>query len=162
MQNPRPSRRRKAVFTGFGVFLLFVLVFVVFFSFNFKTVEVKGASMEPTFHNGQRLLVSSAYWLVGSLKRNDIVVVQNQNNEFIIKRVYAVGGDTVDWYNAPENWSLVNGEYVVPQNQFYLLGDNRPLSEDSREFGPVPANEIIGKVIVVGFGKPPELTAQAK
>lgn len=110
--------------------------------------------MEPTFNQGQRLLVSNAYWLVGGIKKNDIVVVKS-NDEFIIKRVYALEGETVDLFNIPENYSLTEGEYKVPPGKIYILGDNRPMSEDSRQFGPVDRSEILGKVIVIGFGFPP-------
>lgn len=110
--------------------------------------------MEPTFNQGQRLLVSKAYWLVGSIHKNDIIVVKS-GDEYIIKRVYALGGEKVDLFNIPENYSLINGEYVVPKDKYYILGDNRPMSEDSRHFGPVEAKEILGKVIVIGFGAPP-------
>lgn len=162
METRRPGRKRKVIMTGFGVFLLFVLLFTVFFFFNFQTVEVKGDSMEPTFSSGQRLLVSRAYWLVGQIHRNDIVVVHNEDAEYVIKRVYALGGDVVDPFNVPENYSLINGEYRVPPGALYLLGDNRPVSQDSREYGPIPAEEVLGKVIVVGFGPPPAVQAQIK
>lgn len=154
MEPPKPTRKRKVLLTGFGIFLLSVLAFAVFFFFNFHTVEVKGPSMEPTFNQGQRLLVSNAYWLVGGIKKNDIVVVKS-NDEFIIKRVYALEGETVDLFNIPENYSLTEGEYKVPPGKIYILGDNRPMSEDSRQFGPVDRSEILGKVIVIGFGFPP-------
>jgi len=139
--------RTKAA-TGFGASLVVLLVIALFFYFNFTTVVVSGHSMEPTFKSGQRLLASRAYWLVGAVKDNDIVVVKTGNgSEYIIKRVYRTAGQTVDWVNAPADWHLVNGEYHVPEGQVYVIGDNRPASEDSRSFGPVPANRIIGKII---------------
>ncbi|MBX3112372.1 MAG: signal peptidase I [Fimbriimonadaceae bacterium] len=143
------------VFTGFGVFLLFVLGFVVFFYWNFNTIEVKGDSMEPTFHNGQRLLISKAYWLVGDIKKNDIVVVKNiEGGDTIIKRVYALPGQTVDFFNVPESYDFSKGAYVVPAGHLYILGDNRPVSDDSRLFGPVDTKDVLGKVVVVRFGFP--------
>lgn len=160
--NSKPRGKRKAIFTGFGAFLIFVFLFAVFALVNFHTIVVKGESMEPTFMSGQRLVVSSAYWLVGDIKKNDIVVVKDPDEEYIIKRVYALGGDTVDLYNVPKDWSLVNGEYKVPDGEIYILGDNRPVSEDSRAFGPIDRSQILGKVVVVGFGPPPSSTAAAK
>ncbi len=162
MEAKRSGRKRKVIVTGFGIFLLFVLLFAVFFFFNFQTVEVKGDSMLPTFSSGQRLLVSRAYWLVGPIHKNDIVVVHNSETEYVIKRVYAMAGETVDLYNVPENYSLANGEYRVPTGNLYLLGDNRPVSQDSREYGPIPENEVLGKVIVVAFGAPPKAQAQIR
>ena len=149
------NRARKVVFTGFGVFLLFVLGFVLFFYWNFNTIEVKGDSMEPTFHSGQRLLISKAYWLVGDIKKNDIVVVKNiEGNDTIIKRVYALGGQPVDFFNIPESYDFSKGEYIVPTGHLYVLGDNRPVSDDSRLFGPVDNKNVLGKVVVVRFGFP--------
>ncbi|MBS1707237.1 MAG: signal peptidase I [Armatimonadetes bacterium] len=155
MAQVQTNRARKVVFTGFGVFLLFVLGFVVFFYWNFNTIEVKGDSMEPTFHSGQRLLISKAYWLVGGIKKNDIVVVKNiDGGDTIIKRVYALPGQIVDYYNVPETYDISKGEYKVPSGQLYILGDNRPVSDDSRLFGPVKYDNVLGKVVVVRFGFP--------
>ena len=143
---------KKVLFTGFGVFLLFVLAFVIFFFLSFETVEVKGQSMEPTFHTGQRLLITRLYWLVGPIKKNDVVVVHHPGTgEVIIKRVYAVAGDVVDFYNVPESWNLGKGEYKVPADSYYILGDNRPVSDDSRLFGPIKSSAILGKVVKAEF-----------
>lgn len=148
------SSKKKIVVRGFTAFLFFVLAFVIFFSLNFSSVEVRGASMEPTFSTGDHVLVSKAYWLVGNIKQNDIVVVRGRekSGEYYIKRVYKTGGETVDFFNMPAGWSILNGEFVVPDGQYYVLGDNRPVSEDSREWGPVENKEIIGKVIIIRFG----------
>lgn len=155
----RKGRKRKVVFTGFTVFLLFVLAFVLFFRQDFHTAEVKGESMEPTFKNGDHVLVSKAYWLVGELRVGDIVVIRpdDQPGEYFIKRIYAAAGDKVDFFNVPDTWSLANGDFVVPDDQFYVLGDNRPVSEDSRVWGPVERGNIVGKVIILR----PGLQAQA-
>ena len=98
----RPRARRRVLLTGFGAFLIGILAFVVFFFFNFKTVEVKGESMEPTFSQGDRLLMSNAYWLVGDVKRGEIVVVRTEDTgETLIKRVKGLSGDTVDFLLMP-------------------------------------------------------------
>lgn len=156
------SKHKKVLITGFGAFLIPVLALGVLFWINFRTVEVKGDSMEPTFHSGQHLLISRAYWLVGPIKRNDIIVMQKPDTgETIIKRVYGVPGDVVDFYNVPENWSLANGEFKVPPGSYFVLGDNRPVSEDSRAFGPVKANLVLGKVIRAEVGiNPPAVAAR--
>ena len=152
-KSPPTSRKKKVMFTGFGVFLSFVLAFVVLFYANFQTVQVKGESMEPTFLSGQRLLITRAYWMVGGIKKNDIIVMKKPDTgETIIKRVYAMPGETVDFFNVPENWSLAKGEYKVPSDSFFVLGDNRPVSEDSRFFGPVRADLVTGKVIRAELG----------
>ena len=130
-----------------------VLIFAVFFLLNFTTVVVSGYSMFPTFKTGRRLLATKAYWLVGPLKHDDIVVVReldpNTGSGYFIKRVYRLAGETVDMVNIPRTWKLAQGPYKVPSGSVYVLGDNREVSSDSREFGAVPLSRIIGKVVVV-------------
>jgi len=134
----------------FSLSLLVLFGLAVFFYLNFHTVIVSGHSMDPTFSTGERLVASKAYWLVGPIKDNDIVVIATgKPGEYIIKRVYKMGGEIVDWPNAPQKWAFANGEFKVPPGCVYVLGDNRPISEDSRIFGPVPVNRIIGKIIRV-------------
>lgn len=159
----KKSRKKKIVVSGFTAFLLFVLAFVIFLRQNFTTVEVKGPSMEPTFSEKDHVLVSKAYWLVGDLRRGDIVVVRREdgNGENIIKRINRLGGESVDFMNLPSNYTLAQGEFIVPEDEYYILGDNRPVSEDSREFGPISKSEIIGKVIIIRFGIPSGTTANA-
>jgi signal peptidase I len=144
-----PERKKsRTLMTGFGVVLLFVLGFVVFFHTYFTTVVVSGKSMMPTLTNGKKVLVSNAYWLVGGIRHGDIVVIKTDvNGEFIIKRVYKKQGETVDVMNIPVTWKLVQGPYTVPQGTVYVLGDNREVSEDSRRLGPIDVNHIIGKVV---------------
>lgn len=158
------SKKKKVVVTGFTVFLLFLLAFAIFLLNNFTTVEVKGPSMEPTFFEKDHVLVSKAYWLVGDLKRGDIVVVKSPKTEgeLVIKRINRVGGEPVDFFNLPQDYSLTNGEYTVPDHEYYVLGDNRPVSEDSRTWGPVDKDEVIGKVIIIRFGFSSSASAKAK
>lgn len=139
------SKRRPI--TGFGITLLVVLGITLFMYFNFTTVIVSGNSMEPMYTDKERVLVSKAYWLVGGIRRKDVVVLRGSNGETVIKRVIGLPGDTIDFFNVPEDWKLQNGEYVVPPNAYYVLGDNREVSEDSRKFGPVPEKQIVGKVL---------------
>lgn len=146
---PAQKSRRRA-FTGFGVAMLGVLAFAIFFIVNFTTVVVSGQSMLPTFKTGRRLLCSKAYWLVGPIRRDDIVVVREKDNDgYFIKRVHRLAGETVDMVNAPRSWRLSQGPFVVPAGTVYVLGDNREVSSDSREFGPVELSRIIGKVVVL-------------
>jgi len=135
--------------TSYAGTLLLVLGMAIFFFQNFKTVVVSGQSMEPTFLNGRRLLASSAYWLIGNIRDNDIVVIRGEKgDEYVIKRVYRMGGETVDWVNIPDDWPLTKGRFVVPDGKIYVLGDNRAVSEDSRRFGAVDVSRVLGKVVV--------------
>jgi signal peptidase I len=146
-------RKKQKAMTGFTLTMVVALGFAVFFYMNFKTVVVSGESMLPTLKSGQRVLVSKAYWLIGPIRRKDIVVIADENPEnedgYIIKRVYRMPGEVVDYANVPAEHKLSDGDYVVPDGKVYLLGDNRPASEDSRKFGAVPLASIIGKVVVL-------------
>ena len=130
----------------FSLSLLALLIIAIFFYLNFTTVIVSGQSMEPTFRNGQRLLACKAYWLVGGIKDKDVVVIKAPVG-YIIKRVYKTQGETVDFANVQEDYNIADGEYHVPPDNVWVLGDNRPVSEDSRKFGPIPLSSILGKVI---------------
>jgi len=143
------KRSRKRAITGFGFILLILLGFAIYFHYTFTTVVVSGESMLPTLKNNQRVLTSRAYWLVGPIKDKDIVVIKDDGpTGYIIKRVYRMAGEVVDWYNVPDNVDFRKGEYKVPAGHVYVLGDNREVSEDSRRFGPVKVEDIIGKVVI--------------
>jgi signal peptidase I len=139
---------RKTALTGFGISLVLILGITVFFYFQFTTVVVSGSSMEPTFKHGQRLLASKAYWLVGGINENDVVVIKAEDGvDYMIKRVYRLGGQIVDWKNVPRDWRLTQGEFKVPEGHVYVIGDNYLHSEDSRDYGPVPIERVIGKIV---------------
>ena len=103
--------------------------------------------MEKTLHNGDHILVCKALWLV-SINKGDIVVIKGEKRgEYLVKRVYALEGDLVDYSHQPRSWDFTEGQFVVPAGHVYVLGDNEEVSEDSRTFGAVPNSQILGKVI---------------
>ena len=145
----RMKPNRKRAITGFGVTLLFLLAFAIYFHFTFTTVVVSGESMLPTLKNGQKVLTSKAYWLVGPIKEKDVILIKDDGpTGYIIKRVYRLAGEAVDWALVPDNFDFRRGEFKVPPGYIYVLGDNRAVSEDSRKFGPVPLDKVIGKVVI--------------
>ncbi len=147
MEKPKPRRRVRA----FTVVLVVLLVIVAILGRNFHTVEVRGRSMMPTLKEGQRVLVSNAYWLVGEVRKGDIVVVKEfQGEGYFIKRVHALGGSKVDKPFQPRTHSILDGDFIVPNGMVHLIGDNLPESDDSRKFGPVKLDQLLGKVLVWG------------
>jgi signal peptidase I len=114
---------------------LFVFLIIAFLYHSFFTLSVvKGKSMEPTFHDGQVILVGKGGLLFGPLKHGDVVVFQ-RGGQLLVKRVVALPYET-----APDGTR-------VPANHLYVVGDNLEVSEDSRSFGPIPLSSVIGKVL---------------
>jgi len=140
--------------------LLFVIVAGAFF-YAFKMNRVQGRSMFPTFKPGQWLLVRRLNWPSPPLRVGEVIVFKKDGDE-LIKRVVALPGErppAEGEYAAALRRSIAHdtrskpvGEAgnlmpPVPQGQIYVLGDNLPQSEDSRDFGPIPMNAVLGRVL---------------
>lgn len=145
-------------------------IFIVVYLFLFQPNQIKGASMEPTFYNGNYIFTSKVTYKLREPERGDVVVFHSPKNNDIeyIKRIIGIPGDTILIQNTTVNVNgtpinepyisaateLMYGGFVqegvpitVPENHYFVMGDNRPRSSDSREFGPVPYESIIGQVI---------------
>ena len=147
VENQNPPKRTVKV-RGFTIFLLIVLVLTIIFYPFFKMAEVKGESMLPTLQSGQKVLTCHAYWLVGSIKKDDIIVLKEEKSQdYFIKRVYGLPGDEIPWAMAPQGWPLDKGKYIVPPDRIYVIGDNLNHSDDSRKFGAFLQSNILGKVL---------------
>jgi len=149
-----------------------VLTAVIFVGIRLmvQNFRIEGRSMEPTLHTGQYLLVNKlAYFGPSEPGRGDIIVFQawNQDKDFI-KRVVGVPADTIE---VRDNCVHVNGScmdepyldqpttdpigpIVLRADEYYVLGDNRSNSSDSRAYGPLPRDRIVGKAWVTYW--PPE------
>lgn len=132
------------------------------FVFNLSVVE--GQSMQPTLEQSERLFVNKAAYLFGEPKRGDVVILRNPGNrreQYLVKRIVGVPGDVLE---IRQNLLYVNGELYdrpytadapvpggdegpidIPPGYFYVLGDNRFNSLDSRYFGLVPGRLIEGR-----------------
>ncbi len=96
--------------------------------------------MDTTLQNGQLLPVYLGYRWYGAPERGEIVIVNFQaaRNEYLVKRVIGVPGDSIPF----------EGETIVLQkDEYFIAGDNRDASNDSRTFGPIPRSQIVGKVL---------------
>ena len=142
--------------------LTFVIVCAVFVGFRsiIRFPVVSGNSMEPTYHDGDLLAVLYTQ----DVDRNDVVVSWSSTlDEYIVKRVIGVPGDVIDIsdgalyrndvriyeaYINDMNWdSSVKVHIELDNDQYFLLGDNRNHSTDSRSFGALPKSDIFGKVL---------------
>lgn len=142
-------------------------------TFLFAPFVVNGASMEPNFHHGDRMIVNKVYYLMGDLSRGDVIVFHADQNREYIKRVIATEGETVQMKSdqlyingAPVNEDYLNkaldffhqkglqftndfGPVTVPKDEVFVLGDNRVDSTDSRVLGAIKQDEMVGRVSTV-------------
>lgn len=126
-----------------------------------QATQVLGQSMEPNLHTAQRLVVEKVTYRFHGPRRGDIVVIDlpEAGPELLIKRVIALPGETI---SSQGGQVVINGEQldepyltstggkdiaplVVPPLHIFVMGDNRRFSNDSRNFGPVPIENIIGR-----------------
>jgi signal peptidase I len=133
--------------------------------FLVKPFGIPSESMEPTLLKGDRVLVNRVAYRFGEPQRGDIVVFRPPlGAEDYIKRIVAVGGDTVE---VRSGRLYLNGlaqdesylkeqrvlgryeEFVVPEGSYFMMGDNRNNSGDSRVFGPVEKGAILGKAFLL-------------
>jgi signal peptidase I len=129
-----------------------------------QATQVLGQSMEPNLHTHQRVLVEKVtYRFLHAPRRGDIAVIDldpsNPSDDMLIKRVIGLPGDTIeirggevyiDEERLQESWTtnLGGGNYgpkTVPPLHVFVMGDNRGASNDSRSFGPVHVEKIIGR-----------------
>lgn len=144
-------------------------MFIVVYLFILTPNQVKGASMEPSFISGDYILTSRLTYKFRRVERGDVIVFKSPKNPDIeyIKRIIGLPSDRIlvkgtdvyvndkliaeKYIAAPTNlWEggcvKDNEVYVVPSNEIFVMGDNRPRSSDSREFCSVSAESIIGQV----------------
>ncbi len=145
--------------------------------FLIQPFYVKGASMEPNFHDHEYLIIDEISYRFSEPERGDIVVFRYPDDprQFFIKRVVGMPEERVVIYNGkvliynqdnPEGQLLSEKDYLdnpftpgdkdikLSDDEYFLMGDNRTASMDSRAFGPVPQRFVVGKVLFRGW--PPE------
>lgn len=149
--------------------LITILIVVVIFlgmHYSLQSYTVSGESMEPSFENGEWLLVDKLSYRFSSPDRGDVIIFDPPGNsdQPYIKRIIGMPGEYIEIRNGRIYISNDKGdfEYVentdfdditssnksweIPENSYFVLGDNRNNSSDSRAFGSVPEGNIIGRV----------------
>lgn len=148
--------------------VLALAIFVVIYLFLFQPHQVKGASMETNFHDGEYILTDKISYRFNDPKRGEVVIFKAPRNPELdyIKRIIGLPGEKIEIENGsvfindkelkeeylPEDLNVSGGlflpkgkEITIPDSSYFVLGDNRHHSSDSREWGPIQKENIVGK-----------------
>lgn len=151
-------------------YLIIIIIVVLIRTYIVTPVIVRGDSMDNTLMDGEVLFLSKISYKINDIKRFDIIVIKDKDNDLIIKRVIGLPGDKVKYQNGKLyiNNEEVNDEYgigttndftleeiceinddkcstKIPENKYLALGDNREVSADSRVKGLFDKSQILGK-----------------
>ncbi len=177
IENVVPSLERRSWMDLLGDIVKIVIIaaalIVPIRLFLVQPFFVKGSSMEPTLKENDYLLVDELSYRFRQPERGEVVVFRyaQEDKKYFIKRVIGVPGETVDIHD--NTITIVNKEHpdgfvlnepylpdynlpdvahaILGQNEYYVLGDNRPVSYDSKRFGPVNIDHIVGRAVFRGF-----------
>lgn len=160
-----------AIFDFLQSIVVVMAIMVMVYLFIMSPQEISGQSMYPTFENGEYILTNKIEYKLHEPQRGDVIVFKSPRNKDIdyIKRIIALPGDTLslqegkyylngkklaenflspDLYTFAGSYLQENIEVTIPSGTYFVSGDNRPHSLDSREFGPIPKEDIIGKALI--------------
>lgn len=170
-----PGVRQQALLREVTTTLLITMILFLGLRYSAQAVPLDGPSMQPGLHSDERVLVNSLAYVFREPQRGDVIVFHPPDalTQRYIKRVIGVPGDTiqltlndvyvnniklVESYLAPTPKGYTNNpepeSFRLGPNQYFVMGDNRTNSQDSRFFGPISKREIIGKAefVVWPFG----------
>lgn len=163
----RPKRRTSGIELWLRDLLVSAAASVLIITFLYQPVRVEGTSMLPRLEDRDRLFINKFVYHVAAIERDDVVVFHYPRDpeKSYIKRVIALPGDRLRinqgqvWLNGkrliepyvPEDYrdSRSMAEIIVPDGFYFMMGDHRSISSDSREFGPVDRSLIYGKAVFV-------------
>lgn len=147
---------KKNYIKEFLPYFMIILVVVLIKTFVVSPIRVNGASMDPTLNDKDIMLLDEISYRFSDIERFDIVVVKEED-EYLIKRVIGLPGETVEYNN---DKLYIDGKYVkedfkhketfdfsttLGKDEYFIMGDNRTNSTDSRVFGPISRDKIMGK-----------------
>ena len=175
------TQKVSSIFSSIGKFIISFLetvvvalvISIVLYIFVMTPHEVIGNSMHPTYKNGEYLMANKITYRIREPQRGDVVIFKYSETQDFIKRIIALPGDTVmlkdgqlyingtllDESNYLNDTVYTNGgdflkegeSRTIPQGEYFVCGDNRPQSSDSRVFGPIEEDNIKGKAWIVYF-----------
>lgn len=152
------------------IVIIALLIVVPIRYFIFQPFFVRGQSMEPNFENGDYLIIDEISYRLREPQRGEVVVFKYPGNpsQRYIKRIVGLPGEIVEIkdgkvviFNQGESQILDESDYLPPdtftsgeikialaENEYFVLGDNRYASADSRRWGPLSREDIVGRVIL--------------
>lgn len=155
------------------VFIIAAIIVLPIRYFIFQPFIVKGESMLPNFQSGDYLIVDEVSYRIGNPRRGDVVVLKYplDTNQRFIKRIIGLPGETIRIKNGEiivskdsanlvlkeekylSNLEITEGnlQLTLSDDEYFVLGDNRDFSYDSRRWGVLPGKDIIGRVILRVF-----------
>ena len=158
-------REIKEFFKDFGKYIVVSILVILLFIYVISFQQVLGPSMEPNYNEGEIYLLNKFKYKVTKPKRFEVVVVNTKSSKYMIKRVIGLPGEEITYKDdvlyvdgkiVAENFNRASitedfdieslGNNKIPLDKYFVLGDNRGNSTDSRIFGFVDIDEIVGKV----------------
>lgn len=152
------------------IIIIALVIVVPIRHFLFQPFIVRGASMEPNFHNGDYLIIDEISYRFKDPQRGEAIVFKSPSNpsQRYIKRIIGLPGETIEIregkiiilkdktsqildesdYLPSSSQTLGDFKISLKENEYFVLGDNRPFSADSRKWGPLPRENIIGRVFL--------------
>ncbi len=150
--------------TVFSLSAQLILLIAIAAAFFLRTPQVDGLSMEPRVHAGEFVLINTLAYRFGAVRRGDVVAFRHDapNPETYIKRVVGLPGERVEIRDGvvSVDGRALDEPYVqfrdrrsappvvVPPHAYYVLGDNRAESDDSRTWGVLRDGDVVGKALV--------------
>ena len=157
------ENKKKNYFKELLPYVIIIAGVIIIKVYIVSPIRVNGESMDSTLKDGDIMLLNEIGYRVGDIERFDIVVI-HRGDEYIIKRVIGLPGEKVKYL---DNKLYINGKYVeenfkhkktsdfptytLGNNEYFVMGDNRTNSKDSRMIGSISKDEILGKASLTIF-----------
>lgn len=159
----------------FKVLVIVAVAVVVIRQFLFKPFVVKGTSMEPNFHEKEYLIIDELSYHFKNPARGEVIVVRyaGDQREYFLKRIIGLPGERLtavngrvkiynqehpdgfyldeSYYLSPSVLTFSDGDVTLKSDEYFVMGDNRTASLDSRKIGPILRNDLVGRAFLRGW-----------